>query len=69
LRPATITLTLEWRHWLLWARRELPASRIAALVAERFPAAEWDAQVFTNPPELQSILSVWHCHVIVRPKQ
>lgn len=56
------------QHWLLWAARELPRPRIEALVAERFPEAQWDAMHFTNPPVLQSVLAVWHCHVIVRPK-
>lgn len=57
------------RHWLLWAAGELPRARILELIGAKFPEADWDALTFTNPPVLQSVLTVWHCHVIVRPKQ
>ena len=55
-------------HWLLWASRELPQARVDELIAERFPPGEWDVLEFVNPVQLKSVLSVWHCHVIVRPK-
>ncbi|GBF89557.1 hypothetical protein Rsub_02275 [Raphidocelis subcapitata] len=56
------------QHWLLWCSREPPAARLQALVDAKFPPGAWDVLRFVNPPALQSVLSVWHCHVIVRPK-
>lgn len=55
-------------HWLLWSTKEIPGVRVAELIAARFPAGGCDVLHFTNPPSLQSVLSVWHCHVLVRDK-
>ena len=46
------------QHWLLWCTRELGRHRVEALIAARFPACEWDAMYFLNPPSLQSIRMV-----------
>lgn len=57
------------QHWLLWSTRELAKGRMQQLIDDKFPAGSWDRLTFVNPAPLQSVLSVWHCHVIVRPKQ
>jgi hypothetical protein len=51
-------------HHLVWANAPIAAPALGALIAGRFPGRE--ALHFVNPAALQSILSVWHAHVLVR---
>lgn len=55
-------------HWLLWCTEPLPPTLIQEKMAQHFPDKDYDTIFFVNPPQLQSVLAVWHCHVLVRPK-
>eukprot|EP00882_Tetradesmus_deserticola_P009013 GHRQ01009508.1.p1 GENE.GHRQ01009508.1~~GHRQ01009508.1.p1 ORF type:complete len:174 (+),score=57.52 GHRQ01009508.1:90-611(+) len=58
------------QHWLLWSTQEpLEQPAIQQQVAAKFPEPQWEHIIFVNPAALQSVLSIWHCHVLVRPKQ
>eukprot|EP00879_Flechtneria_rotunda_P006848 GHRR01007193.1.p1 GENE.GHRR01007193.1~~GHRR01007193.1.p1 ORF type:complete len:171 (+),score=39.38 GHRR01007193.1:585-1097(+) len=81
VEPAHSTQQLIWRlndfpynfepdvqHWLLWSSNQpLEAVQIQEEIRAKFPDHEflW----FVNPAALQSVTSVWHCHVLVRPTQ
>jgi len=53
-------------HWLLWSTEKLPAEKIQEHIKAKFP--DLDTTYFVNPTQLQSVLAVWHCHVLTRPK-
>ncbi|WIA18658.1 hypothetical protein OEZ85_003363 [Tetradesmus obliquus] len=58
------------QHWLLWSSdRPLEQQLIAQQIAAKFPEQQWEHIMFVNPAALQSVLAIWHCHVLVRPKQ
>lgn len=56
-------------HWLLWNSTPLDSQEIWEQVRVKFPEQQWEALMFVNPAALQSILSIWHCHVLVRPRR
>ncbi|KAF6254300.1 hypothetical protein COO60DRAFT_1542055 [Scenedesmus sp. NREL 46B-D3] len=58
------------QHWLLWStHKPLEQPAIQQQVAAKFPEQQWEHITFVNPVALQSVLVIWHCHVLVRPKQ
>jgi hypothetical protein len=54
-------------HYLLWATKELPQETILSQIQENLPEGS-EYLIFVNPPVLQSIPDVWHCHVLGRSK-
>eukprot|EP00878_Enallax_costatus_P022375 GHUV01023733.1.p1 GENE.GHUV01023733.1~~GHUV01023733.1.p1 ORF type:complete len:166 (+),score=31.63 GHUV01023733.1:130-627(+) len=56
------------QHWLLWSTSgPLSHAAIEQETRQKFP--DMDYLIFVNPAALQSIRDIWHCHVLVRPKQ
>lgn len=61
-------------HHLLWCTEPLEMEEIERLARERFaPGGAGNATakkrqhlIFVNPAPLQSVLAVWHAHVLVR---
>lgn len=52
------------QHYVLWSETELREDEIQAVIKRELPNHE--TAVFVNPPVLQSVAAVWHCHVIAR---
>lgn len=55
------------QHWLLWNNCPLDTEAIQQQIQLKFPEQQFEHLMFVNPAALQSILSIWHCHVLVRP--
>lgn len=61
-------------HHLLWCTEPLDVAEVDRLARERFGGEEEEEGrrpqrqhlVFVNPAPLQSVLAVWHAHVLVR---
>jgi hypothetical protein len=61
-------------HHLLWCTEPLPIEEVDRLARERFGSGgtgncarrKRQHMVFVNPAPLQSVLAVWHAHVLVR---
>lgn len=53
-------------HHLLWSTVPLDEERIQAEIKARLPNRE--TAHFVNPVVLQSVASVWHCHIVSRAK-
>lgn len=59
-------------HHLLWCTEPLDVAEVDRLARERFGGGSGGQQkkrqhlIFVNPAQLQSVLAVWHAHVLVR---
>lgn len=51
-------------HHLLWASKPLTSQEIEEEIKAAFP--DLPTLYFVNPVELQSVLHIWHAHVLVR---
>ncbi|KAI3658939.1 hypothetical protein MP638_006315 [Amoeboaphelidium occidentale] len=51
-------------HYVLWANKELSKDQIERYLKFSFPKSQilW----FRNPPTHQTVLSLWHIHVLVK---
>mmetsp|Transcript_36111 Transcript_36111/g.80358 ORF Transcript_36111/g.80358 Transcript_36111/m.80358 type:complete len:167 (+) Transcript_36111:107-607(+) len=52
-------------HHVLWSSSPLSNEEVEKHIAKNLPG--YEAVWFVNPPELQSVRSIWHCHVLARP--
>lgn len=55
-------------HYLLWSNVSISGDEADAIITEKFPKAKFEYRKFCNPPALQSIPSVFHYHVFIRPQ-
>ncbi|GAX81515.1 hypothetical protein CEUSTIGMA_g8943.t1 [Chlamydomonas eustigma] len=53
-------------HHVLWSTKPLATEELTLAISTEFPSHE--TLYWINPPELQSIGALWHCHVLSRPK-
>ncbi|KAG2495511.1 hypothetical protein HYH03_006454 [Edaphochlamys debaryana] len=52
-------------HVNIWCSSQpLADATIEKMIAERLPAEEY--VWFVNPPQFQSIRTIWHCHIMLR---
>jgi hypothetical protein len=56
------------KHYCLWCTVPLSRNTIIYEIALKFCPDEYDYLFFINPPSLQSIRNLWHCHVMVRQR-
>lgn len=79
--PEGFQLVTKWRdndfpylvepgiaHCNLWANRPLSSEEVEAEIARQVPAGS-DVAWFVNPPSVQSVPAIWHCHIMFRPQQ
>ena len=58
----------EVTHYCLWSSVPLSQEEIMLEITTQFNPDQHDRLFFINPPSLQSIRDLWHCHVMIRPK-
>lgn len=54
------------QHYCLWSSQPLSYEEIISEIHSKFDQEDYDHLYFVNPPSLQSIRDLWHCHVMIK---